>query len=358
MFCNNCGAQITPDQKFCNNCGVALNPPINPQPQMPSGANPSNVQGPQQPVMPGVQQPVQMQPKAPAGAPQQGVPGMPLPQKKSIWPLMLILIAALLLVSVISVFGFRWMFNKLTARFGDSGSSFTASERIAEDLLPDTDDIEGIDDLNDFFNENGLGDAAEALEGIEGIEDLEEFYNDMLPSDYEYEEYEYANMVKSDGFTVFEPNGEVDGTTQLRPGKDLDGLCDFIDSEVLEDGRKIDRNLLYDLISVNIVDSSIIDDDSQLENNLMLCLTIANEFSSENIRIESCMYEDENPDIYYYNIIKEDGDTDTWLVNISEGTIGMDYGMTEYKSAGQYGMFSSDALAIWITVIDMYYEIG
>lgn len=378
MFCNNCGAQITPDQKFCNNCGVALNPPINSQPQMPGG--------PVQPPMPGLAQPMQMQPKSqadgqqqgqpvpqgqplqPGMAPGMGTPGMQPPKKKPIWPLILILLVALLLVSIISVYGFRWLFGKLTTRLGNAGltgNGLTAEEE-ADDLLPDTDD-----DLDDIFTnpDDDIDDILNNIlegEGIEGLEDfpgeIDEFddFDDNLSADYQFKDYEYASMVEIDEYSYFEPNGKVNGSTCLRPGKDLEGLCDFIDSNVLEDGRKIDRDLLYDLVSVNIIDSSLIADDSNLENNLMFCLTFANEFSGQNIRVESCMYESDDPDLYYYDIRQgeDDYEFDTWLVNISEGTLSMNYGETEYESAGQYGMFSTDTLSIWMTVIDTYYEIG
>ncbi len=371
MFCNNCGAQITPDQKFCNNCGVALNPPINSQPQMPGG--------PVQPPMPGATHPMQMQPKsqadgqqqgqpmqqdqpAPQGQPLQpgmapgmGTPGMQPPGKKPIWPLILILLVALLLVSIISVYGFRWIFGKLTSRLDKPGTTDNTLtvENDFDDYIPDPDD-----DIDDILNNILEGEGIEGLEDLPGEIDEFDDFDDNLSADYQFKDYEYASMVGIDEYSYFEPNGKVNGSTELRPGKDLEGLCDFIDSQVLEDGKKIDRDLLYDLISVNIVDSSLVADDKNLENNLMYCLTFANEFSGQNLRVDSCMYENANPNLYYYDIDKGNGDYDTWLVNISEGTLSMNYGETEYESAGQYGMFSTDTLSIWVTVIDMYYEIG
>lgn len=378
MFCNNCGAQITPEQKFCNNCGVALNPPINSQPQMPGG--------PVQPPMPGAMQPMQMQPKAqperqqqsgqsmqqgqplqqdqpapqgqplqPGMAPGMGTPGMQPPGKKPIWPLILILLVALLLVSIISVYGFRWIFGKLTSRLDKPGTTDNTLtvENDFDDYIPDPDD-----DIDDILNNILEGEGIEGIEGLEDLPGVIDEFDDNLSADYQFKDYEYASMVSIDDYSYFEPNGKVKGSTELRPGKDLEGLCDFIDSEVLEDGKKIDRDLLYDLISVNIVDSSLVADDSNLENNLTYCLTFANEFSGQNLRVDSCMYENANPNLYYYDIDKGNGDYDTWLVNISEGTLSMNYGETEYESAGQYGMFSTDTLSIWMTVIDMYYEIG
>ena len=379
MFCNNCGAEITPDQKFCNNCGVALNPPLNVNSQMPGPQPAAPMQGQQpvqmQPKMPG--QPMQgqpgaqgpqgmpnqgmpnqgqpMQPGMPGGPVQPGMPGQMPPKKKPLWPILLVLLIALLLVSIVSVYGTRRVLNMITSKYEGSietGEQLLSELPTDEDMLEEIDPdslMDGLDDITGNFN----GDIVPG----DVMDEIEEYVEDFPLDDYEFKDYDYASVVIFDDYAYIEPNFQVNGKTELRKGKDLEGLCDYIDSQVLEKGKKIDRDLLYDLISVNIIDNSMIADNADLENNLMYCLTFANEFSGEDIRVESCMYETDNPGEYFYDIKKPDGEYDTWVVNPSKGTFSMNYGSTQYESAGQYGMFATDTLAIWVTVIDLYYGI-
>ena len=335
MFCNNCGAEISPEQKFCNYCGVALNPAIRYQ-HMAQQAQANQAQA-NQAGMPGYQIPGYQPVK-------NAQPGKKVPT----WLIVVLIVAALLLLSIGSVLGVRALISRYLAK---------AQNSIKPSLIGDVilGDEEEIDNDLDFDFDIDLGEDSDFdLEDFMG-EELGEYLLD--DENYVFQDYEYATAMMMDDFAYIETNYTVDDYTELRPGKSLGGLCDYIDSEVLEDGRKIDRKLLYDLVSVHLIDSKLIKKDEDLENNLMYCLSFANEFSGQNLRITNCMYDKGEPDIYYYDV-KIGNEYDTWIVDCAEGTVSMNYGDTDYESAGQYGMFSSDTLAIWMTVVDIYYGIG
>ena len=368
MYCNNCGAEVTPEQKFCNNCGVALNPQITYRPQgqqpprgqlPPQGQIPPMQARPQQPMQPG-----QGQPPVPPMQPGQGQPpmqpGMPPmnqpPKKKPVWPIILIIVIVLLLVSVLSVWGVNKLYKSIKAKYlGSNGSPIQAHIDTDFDVDFDSNILDEHDEILDEIEEQ-KEDMLEQF-GIDdefGDFDLDEF--SFEGEDYSFKDYDYASIVQMDDFTYVETRNKIDDDTMLRPGKTMGALCDYIDSEVLEKGKKIDRDLLYDLVSVHVIDNDFVKDDKDLEKILMYCLSFANEFSGQGIMVSDVMYENNGQDQYYYSVTANN-EYDSWIVNLEEGKIYMGYGDTEYTSAGQYGMFSEETYAVWVTVIDLFYEI-
>lgn len=333
MFCTNCGAEVSPDQKFCNKCGApvmagAVNVGAASDPETTASGTIGNVDN-----------------AAPTGSTtvntDNAVPFQPVyntqpvaPKKNKVWPVVLIVIAVLLMISI----GVGVAIAKAYSYFKNTIETY--SEEVE-----DFDDIEGMDELEDieeFFEDN--------------YED--EDYDFGFDDDTEYEEYEYAYATYFDDYVYIAGAGVIDDNTAVynESDKTIGEFCDYIDESVLEDGRTIDRDLLYELLEVHLVDSSLNGGPDYFEQSMMYCLTFANEFSDLDMDVDYCMYSTEVPTTYYYGV-EVDGEEDTWTVDYSQKYVYMNEGDTEYTSAGDYGMFSDNTLSLWLYAIDDFFGI-
>ena len=331
MYCTNCGAQVSPNEKFCIKCGA----PIIPEAVNAPGAG-EDIKG---------FTPVQAM--------------EPLPKKKAVWPIVVGIIAALAVVSVASVLLIRAAIKNFVAKaerkVEDGVESFTYEFGNGDEF--------GLDDFDDF-DPYSFDFDEEFPEEFDFDEFFEEYGNTdnyseepAENSEYTEQEYEYADAFYYDDCVALEGRGVLKDSTVIYNGKTLGEFCDYIDSQILEEGRVIDRELLYDLLEVHLVDPGLITDNtSYFEQSMMYCLTFANEFGSLDMEVDECTYYLDEPTVYYYEV-ETYGKEDTWVVDYAEKTVYMNGGEQEYTSVGDYSMFSDDTLTIWMTAIDLFFGI-
>ena len=212
------------------------------------------------------------------------------------------------------------------AGYGASGKQANAAvSEPVEEIVEDADEYV-MDEAGDKLQEveDSLSDACakveETLPGAaeEIIEDSasdasasDETASDNTASDIEEYDaaYAYAN-VKFDGDKLLVvPNGTVSDSTVLYNDKMLGGLCDYIDSEVLEDGRTINREFLYDLISVEVIDPQLYPDYDSFSRVMYMCLTMANEFNSIDVRVKDLVLDPNENTKQVFEVTAEGKDT-------------------------------------------------
>ncbi len=411
MLCPKCGAESAPGQKFCSNCGTPLiqqepvqvaQQPASQQPTQqintPESVSPAQ-QPVQQPVQQPAQQPVQPQPVQQSvqqpvqqpvqqGAPQQAydtqpVPGQPYagqpyagqpynpqnvppvynqpPAKKSRAGLIVGIILGVLALIIIAGI----VIVKAAAKKATDLLSNTADEL---ELDIDTDDGPlSIDLPGNEIEEN--------IDEYEFDQEYDDYYDDSDDYEYSYDDlfedydsdtydmtddagltttrnYAYADVTYTDTTVTIVPNGTVTGSTVLGEGKDLEGLLDYIDDEVLESGRYINRDFFYDLVSMYIVDPEMYDGIYQMGYYLSLALAAANNFHNIDVRLESSEFDFDNTDLYRLNVIAE-GRKDTWIIDHSDYSFKMNNGKTSYES----DMYDTKYLSVWLAALEEYYGI-
>ncbi|MBR6399764.1 MAG: hypothetical protein IKS17_00890 [Firmicutes bacterium] len=164
--------------------------------------------------------------------------------------------------------------------------------------------------------------------------------------------YSYADVYRTDDGLTLIPNGGMNGSTVLYGGKDLNGFLDYVDSTVLEEGRRINRDFFYDIMATVLVDKELSSDFDRAEKYMIMALAVANNFHAMNVRVNDCRVDANNAADYRYNVTAYDKD-DTWIINYEDRTFYMNDGKTEYHSE----MFKDEYLAVWMMAIDEYYGI-
>lgn len=370
MYCTKCGAEVLPGQKFCNRCGAPVDPGlINVAPkEMNAGAAPAGE------AATGAQNgSAGAKSYAPSGyaagryRDSKTVPGYVPPKQKKIWPIVTVIVIALLLMSIGMVFTVKKAYDYFSARAA-------RTDKPVDFVYPDEDD--GID--YDF----GSGEHSDPSSGSFGyqygdtypsddfnfsfsfgddIDDFDDFFDDDFGSTfddfgYKYETYDFATAIYFDNYVYLENKGTVDDFTVLWNGKTAGEFCDYVDRKVLDKGYKLDRDLLYDLLALHLVDSSLVGDNKgYFEPTLVYCLTFVHEFGDQgDPEVESCMYETDAPTVYYYNIEQYDK-KDTWVVDYTNKYLYFNNGDTEYNSVGEYSMFSDNQINLWYAAIDEFF---
>jgi hypothetical protein len=164
--------------------------------------------------------------------------------------------------------------------------------------------------------------------------------------------YAFVN-VKFDGDKlIVVPNGTVNDSTLIYEDKTLGGLCDYIDSTVLEEGRTINRDFLYDLISVEVIDPQLYQDYDSFSRTLCMSLSIANEFSTIDVDLKDMILDTTNQAKQTFEVTAEGKDT-SWILDGHEYKFYLNDGSTEYTSS----MFDPETLAVWSVVLDQYFEV-
>ena len=164
--------------------------------------------------------------------------------------------------------------------------------------------------------------------------------------------YAFVNVKYEGNGLVVIPNGTVNDDTVLYNGKTLGGLCDYIDSKVLEDGRTINRKFLYGLTSVQIVDPQLMTAYEQFQRAMIYCLTIANEFYSVDVTLNDLILDSTNNTRQVFDVVAE-GKEDSWILDGHENKFYLNGGNTEYEST----MFDAETMAVWSIVLDEYFEV-
>ena len=162
--------------------------------------------------------------------------------------------------------------------------------------------------------------------------------------------YSFTDVYADGNDLTIIPNGGMNPSTVLHGGKDLKGFLDYIDSDVLEKGRTINRDFFYDMLAVMMVDKDLSSDEDSIEKNLIMSLAMANNFHDTDVTINDCYLNAANAAEYRYHVTAY-GKDDTWVVNYRDRTMYMNDGKTEYVS----GMFKDEYLAVWMVAIEDYY---
>ena len=164
--------------------------------------------------------------------------------------------------------------------------------------------------------------------------------------------YEYVN-VKIDGTNLIViPNGTVNDDTVIYNEKTLGALCDYIDSNVLDSGRTINRKFLYGLVSTQVIDPKMMSSYEQFNRTMIYCLTIANEFYSVDVTLNDLILDTTNNTKQVFEVTA-DGKDDSWILDGHEKKFYLNGGSTEYTSS----MFDPQTLAVWSFVLDDFFEV-
>lgn len=164
--------------------------------------------------------------------------------------------------------------------------------------------------------------------------------------------YAFANAKFDGDKIIVVPNGEVNDSTFIYEDKTLGGLCDYIDSTVLEEGRTINRDFLYDLISVEVIDPQLYQDYESFSRVMYMSLSIANEFSTIGVDLKDMILDTTDQAKQVFEVNAEGKDT-TWILDGHEYKFYLNDGNTEYTSS----MFDPETLAVWSVVLDQYFEV-
>ena len=162
--------------------------------------------------------------------------------------------------------------------------------------------------------------------------------------------YSFTDVYVDGNDLTLIPNGGLNASTILYGGKDLKGFLDYVDSDILEKGRKINRDFFYDMLAVMMVDKDLSSDPDSIEKNLIMSLAMANNFHDMDVKINDCYLNAANAAEYKYHVTAY-GKDDTWVVNYRDRTMYMNDGKTEYISE----MFKDEYLAVWMIAIEDYY---
>ncbi len=227
-----------------------------------------------------------------------------------------------------------------------------AEKDFKKELKNATDAFEDADTDIDL---DSLNESVEALENL----DLNTDINIDMPEDEDGGEpegdktvYSFTDVYRNGNEITIIPNGGLNGSTVLYGGKDLDGFLDYVDSVVLEEGRTINRDLLYDILATMLVDKDLSSDAESIEKNMIMALAVANNFHDTDVRFKECLLDANNASEYHYQVTAF-GTDDTWIVDYGKRTVYMNDGNTEYSS----DMFKDDYLAVWLVATDEYYGI-
>ena len=73
----------------------------------------------------------------------------------------------------------------------------------------------------------------------------------------DYTPYSYTDVYRNGNDLTVIPNGQLNASTVLFENKDFAGFLDYVDSTVLEEGRTINRELFYGLLSTMLIDKEL-----------------------------------------------------------------------------------------------------
>lgn len=168
--------------------------------------------------------------------------------------------------------------------------------------------------------------------------------------DYDYQ-YAFVNVKGGDdGLIYVYPNGTVNDDTVLYNDKTLGGLCDYVDEKVLEEGRTINREFLFDLVALQVIDPELISDYTRFNNTMIYCLTIANEFHSIDVDVKDLILDNKDQAKQTFEVVAE-GKEDSWILDGHEKKFYLNNGNTEYTSS----MFEPQTMAVWSIALDEYF---
>ena len=287
MNCPRCGFEVKEGQKFCTECGAPIPAPgvheehDRPQPQ----------QQMQQ------MQHAQQAPQAPA-------------KKPKVWLIILIVVLSIVAVMIIAAFIFVRSAVKQYEKY-------QMNVEEIEDIQDDIDDID-IDALNEAVENMKDLDLTGDIDLDPGETEVPEIPDDIDPSkdsaNADVKHYGYVDVTTEGNDATVIPNGQLNGSTKIFNNKDLDGFLDYVDDEVLEKGRTINRDLFYDVLATMLVDKDLVSDKEDIEMNMIMALAFANNFHDTPVKVNECHLDLSNAVDYHYHVTAYDKD-DIWVVN-------------------------------------------
>ncbi len=317
MTCPRCGTIVAEGQNFCSECGAPV--------QNAAGYENNNGTAGQET----------------AYTDAYGEP----PRKKNV---ALIAVLAILGGIVIAIIAAVVLFSAVRSRY-----------RAVRDAY---DPLEGMDfdyEEPEEIDLDKLNEAVESMKNLDLDTDIDVDFEDPdipeVPDDIEKAagdevNYSYTDVVSNGDDITVTPNGGLNGSTVLANGKDLGGFLDYVDSTVLEKGRTINRDLLYDLLAIMLVDKDLSSDFEDIEKNMIMAFAMANNFHDTDVTVKDYYLNANNAAEYRYHV-KAFGKDDTWVVNYNERSVYFNDGKTEYSS----DMFKDEYLAMWMIAIEEYY---
>ena len=268
--------------------------------------------------------------------------------------------AAIILIAVMSLTGCKGSDSKKNTM--DPSNEVSSSS----DTSDSTDAVSG---KNSDIDLDSLNESVEAIKNLTFDTDVStdsdnnDTENDTAKADDPSENtktepsgvktvYSFTDVYADGNDLTVIPNGGLNPQTVLHAGKDLKGFLDYVDSDVLEKGRTINRDFFYDMLAVMLVDKNLSSDEDTIEKDLIMALAMANNFHDMDVKINDCYLNAANAAEYKYHITAY-GKDDTWIVNYRDRTMYMNDGKTEYVSE----MFKDEYLAVWMVAIEDYYGI-
>ena len=249
---------------------------------------------------------------------------------------------------------------------GDKKDSSLLEDDI--DISVDEDDNDNSVDKDDIKTDIDLDALSKSVDSIKDLNLTADLNSDKDSNDTDASEeesettnepkgektvYTYVDVYRDVDDLVLIPNGGMNPSTELFAGKDLNEFLDYVDSTVLEPGRKINRDLFYDLMATMLVDKQYSSDPTYIEKYMIMALAVSNNFYNTPIKINECDLDANNATDYWYKLTAYEKD-DTWVVNYANRTLYMNNGKTEYVSE----MFKDEYLAVWLMAVDDYFGLN
>lgn len=205
-------------------------------------------------------------------------------------------------------------------------------------------------DTTESVNEASTEDASVAERSTEDAESDTEAGEENAAGTIK--EYEWASIKYTDDGMIIMPNGNLTDDTVIYNGKTFGEYVDYVNSEVLETNRTINKEFLRALLAINIVDSQFITDFDQLDTTMMFCSTIANDFYNTNVEVHYAEIKALSPGTQMLSLHSEDK-PDIWYVDLQNKKFYFNQGNTEYTSS----MFQDKTLTIWDVVIHEFFGV-
>lgn len=237
----------------------------------------------------------------------------------------------------------------------DEGETAVASTEAAAPSEDGTQPIIVMDDTEESdatesANEASTNDESTAEASVAARED-EKTENEDTAAGTE-KAYEWASIKYTDDGMIIMPNGNLTDDTVIYNDKTFGEYVDYVNSEVLETNRTINKEFLRALLAINIVDPQFITDFDQLDTTMMFCSTIANDFHDTNVEVHYAEIKALSPGTQMLSLHSEDK-PDIWYVDLQNKKFYFNQGNTEYTSS----MFQDKTLTIWDVVIHEFFGV-
>lgn len=179
-------------------------------------------------------------------------------------------------------------------------------------------------------------------------------YTDANLSTYKSQNFDYVTAYVKEGDYIFKPNGGLNGDTVFRDKK-LSDFCDHIDELIAKSGKKLNRQLFYDVLAADLIDSSMgPKEDKYLAESLMYALSFAYYFDDMQVDFNYCRSFEGATTRYYYSL-STFGVDDIWMVDYSNRELYMNRGKTKYEPYGDFALFSDESYGMWLIYSITYF---